>query len=105
MYSWYILSQLSIGIGIGIGSDHVHPVMIMVCTSSDGCFQQDNTLSKSSNHPQLASTVPNKSNRTPIDNLWDVVKLEIPIMDALPANVQELCDAIVLMWTDISKRI
>ncbi len=39
----------------------------------------------------------------PIEHLWDVVEREIRIMDVQPTNLQQLCDAIMSLWTKISE--
>ncbi len=38
-----------------------------------------------------------------IEHLWDVVEREIRIMDVQPTNLQQLRDAIMSIWTKISK--
>ncbi len=38
-----------------------------------------------------------------IEHLWDVVEREIHIMDVQPTNLQQLCDAIMSIWTKISE--
>ncbi len=49
----------------------------------------------------MASTV--KPDFNPIEHLWDVVEREIRIMDVQPTNLQQLCDAIMSIWTKISE--
>ena len=44
----------------------------------------------------MASTDPN-----PIEPLWDVVERDICILNVQPTNVEQLCDAIMLIWTKI----
>ncbi len=39
----------------------------------------------------------------PIEHLWDGVEREIHIMDVQPTNLQQLCDAIMSIWTNISE--
>ncbi len=39
----------------------------------------------------------------PIEHLWDVVEREILIMDVQPTNLQQLRDAIMSIWTNISE--
>ncbi len=36
-------------------------------------------------------------------SIWDVVEREIRIMDVQPTNLQQLCDAIMSIWTKISE--
>ncbi len=38
-----------------------------------------------------------------IEHLWDVVEREILIMDVQTTNLQQLCDAIMTIWTKISE--
>ncbi len=38
-----------------------------------------------------------------IAHLWDGVEREIHIMDVQPTNLQQLCDAIMSIWTKISE--
>ncbi len=38
-----------------------------------------------------------------IEHLWDVVEREISIIDVQPTNLQQLCDAIMSIWTNISE--
>ncbi len=45
----------------------------------------------------MASTV------TRWEHLWDVVEREIRIIDGQPTNLQQLRDAIMLIWTKISE--
>ncbi len=35
----------------------------------------------------------------PIEHIWDAVEWEIRIMDVQPTNLQQLRDAIMLIWT------
>ncbi len=46
---------------------------------------------------------PQSPDLNPIEHLWDVVEREIHIMDVQPTNLQQLRDAILLMWTKISE--
>ncbi len=39
------------------------------------------------------------------DHLWDVVERENRIMDVQPTNLQQLCDAIISIWTKISEEM
>lgn len=39
----------------------------------------------------------------PIENPLDVVEQEIYILGVQPANLQQLCDAIISIWTKISE--
>ncbi len=94
---------------LSIVADHVHPFMT---TSSDD-FQQDNTRHKAQiisdwflehdNEFTLLKWPPQSPDLNPIEHLWDVVEREIHIMDVQPTNLQQLCDAIVSIWTKISE--
>ncbi len=46
---------------------------------------------------------PQSPDLNPIEHLWDVVEREICIMDVQPTNLQQLCDAIMSIWTKISE--
>ncbi len=48
----------------------------------------------------MASTVTRSRS---IEHLWDVVERDIHIMDIQPTNLQQLRDAIMSIWTKISK--
>ncbi len=51
----------------------------------------------------LLKWTPQSPDLNPIEQLWDVVEREIHIMDVQPTNVQQLCDAIMTIWTKISE--
>ncbi len=46
---------------------------------------------------------PQSADLNPIEHLWDVVEREIRIMDVQPTHLQQLRDAIMSIWTKISK--
>ncbi len=46
---------------------------------------------------------PQSPDLNPIEHLWDVVEREIHIMDVQPTNLQQLRDAIMSIWTNISE--
>jgi len=46
---------------------------------------------------------PQSPDLNPIEDLWDVDEQEIRIVDVQLTNLQQLCDAIMLIWTKISK--
>ncbi len=46
---------------------------------------------------------PQSPDLNPIEHLWDVVEREIHIMDVQTTNLQQLCDAIMTIWTKISE--
>ncbi len=84
--------------------------MTTVYTSSDGYFQQDNALCykaqiisdwflEHDNEFTLLQWPPQSPDLNPIKQLWDVVEREICIMDVQPTNLQQLCDAIMSIWT------
>ncbi len=97
-----------------IVADHVHPFMTTVYTSSDGYFQQDNApchkaqiisdwFLEHDNEFTLLKWPPQSPDLNSIEHLWDVVEREIHIMDVQPTNLQQLCDAIMSIWTKISE--
>ncbi len=63
---------------------------------SDWFFEHDNEFT-------LLKWAPQSPDLNPIEHLWDVVEREIHIMDVQPTNLQQLCDAIMLIWTKISE--
>ncbi len=70
-------------------------------------------MSQSSNHLRLVSWTwqwvhftqmsPQSPDLNPIEHLWDVVEREIHIMNVQTTNLQQLCDAIMSIWTKISE--
>ncbi len=99
---------------LSIVADHVHPFMTTVYPSSDGYFQQDNApchkaqiisdwFLEHDNEFTLLKWPPQTPDLNPIEHLWDVVEREIHIMDVQPTNLQQLCDAIMSIWTKISE--
>ncbi len=52
---------------------------------------------------QTADVLGFSSDLNPIEHLWDVVEWEIRIMDVQLTNLQQLCDAIMSIWTKISE--
>ena len=98
---------------LSIVTDHIHPFMTTVYQSSDGYFQQDNV---SCHKAQIISnwflehdvrfTVLKWPPQSPDLNqieLWDIVELEIRLMDVQPIHLQQLRDAIMSIWTKISE--
>jgi len=47
---------------------------------------------------------PQSPDLSPAERLWDVVEQEICIIDMQPTNLQQLHDAIMLIWTKISEK-
>ncbi len=99
---------------LSIVADHVHPFVTTVYPSSDGYFQQDNTpchkaqiisdwFLEHDNEFTLLKWPPLSPDLNPIEHLWDVVEREILIMDVQLTNLQQLCDAIMSIWTKISE--
>ncbi len=99
---------------LSIVADHVHPFMTTVYPSSYGYFQQDhapchkaqiisNWFLEHVNEFTLLKWLTQSPDLNPIEHLWDVVEREIGIMDVQPTNLQQLCDAIMSIWTKISK--
>jgi len=97
-----------------IVADHVHPFMTTVYLSSDVYFLLDNApchkaqiisdcFLEYDNEFTLLKWPPQSPNLNPIENLWNVVEREIRIMDAQPTNLQQLHDAIMSIWTELSE--
>ncbi len=63
---------------------------------SDWFLEHDNEFT-------LLKWPPQSPDLNPIEHLWDVVEREIRIMDVQPANLQQLRDAIMSIWTKISE--
>ncbi len=121
IFSWHTLGPLvpiehclNATAYLSIVGDCVHPFMITVYPSSDGYFQQDNTpchtaqiisdwFLEHDNEFTLLSWPPQSPDINPIEHLWDVVEREIHIMDVQPKNLQQLCDAIMSIWTKVSE--
>ncbi len=99
---------------LSIVADHVHAFMTTVYPSSDDYFQQDNAPCHKAhitsdwflahdNEFTILKWPPRSPDFNSIEQLWDVVKREIHIMDVQPTNLQQLCDAIMSIWTKISE--
>ncbi len=121
IFSWDTLSplvpienRLNATACLSIVADHVYPFMTTVYNSSYGYFQQDNApchkaqiisdwFLKHDNEFTLLKWPRHLSDLNPIEHLWDVVEREILIMDVQPTNLQQLCDAIMSIWTKTSE--
>ncbi len=121
IFSWHTLGllvpieyRLNTTVYLSIFAVHVHPFMTTVYTSSDGYFQQDNAprykaqiisdwFLEHDNEFTLLKWPPQSPDLNPIEQLWDVVEREIHIMDVQTTNLQQLCDAIMSIWTKISE--
>ncbi len=119
IFSWHTLGplvstehRLNTTAYLSIVADHVHPFMTTVCPASDGYFQQDNApchkaqiisdwFLEYDNEFTLLKWPPQSPDLNQIKHLWDVVEREIRIMDVQPTNLQQLCDAIMSIWTKI----
>ncbi len=99
---------------LSIVADHVHPFMITVYPFSDGFFKQDNApchkaqiisdwFLEHDNEFTLLKWPPQPPDLNPKEQLWDVVEWVIRIMDVHLTNLQQLCDAIMSIWTKISE--
>ncbi len=68
-------------------------------------FTQDhqNQFPEHDNEFTLLKWLPQSPDLNPIEHLWDVVEREILIMDVQTTNLQQLCDAIMTIWTKISE--
>ncbi len=121
-YSWHTLGplvpiehRLNATVYLSIVADHVHPFMTTVYHLLM-YFQQDNASCHKAqiisdwfleHDNETMSTLlkwpPQSPDRNPIEHLWDVVEREILIMDVQTTNLQQLCDAIMTIWTKISE--
>ncbi len=88
--------------------------MTTVYPSSDDYFQKDNAqchkaqiisdrFLEHDNELISLKWPPQSPDLNPIEHIWDVVEREIRIMDVQPTNLQQLCDAIMSIWTTISE--
>ena len=88
--------------------------MTTVYPSSDGYFQQDhapchkaqmisNWFLEHDNKFTVLQWPPQSPDLNPIEHLWDVVEQEIRIMDVRSTNPQQLRDAFMSIWTNISE--
>ncbi len=121
IFSWHTLGplvsieyHLNATAYLSIVAEHVRPFMTTVYPSSDGYVQQDNApclkaqiisdwFLEHDNEFTLLKWPPQSPDLNPIEHLWDVVEREIQIMDVQPTNLQQLYDAIMLIWTKISE--
>ncbi len=88
--------------------------MTTVRYTAVGYFQQDNAschkaqiisewFLEHDNEFTLLKWPPQSPDLNPIEHIWDVVERQIRIMDVQPTNLQQLCDAIMSIWTKISE--
>ncbi len=116
IFSWHTLGVLvpiehglNAAVYLSIVADHVHPFMTTVYPSSDGYFQQDNApcdkaqiisdwFLEHDNEFTLLKWPPQSPDLNPIEHLWDVVDVDVQL-----TNLQQLCDAIMSIWTKISE--
>ncbi len=121
IYSWHTLGlllpiehRLNATVYLSIVADHVHPFMTTVYHLLM-YFQQDNAACHKAQiisdwfleHDDeftLLKWPPQSPDLNPIEHLWDVVEREIHIMDVQTTNLQQLCDAIMTIWTKISEQ-
>ncbi len=119
IFSWHTLGPLvpiehclNATAYLSIVADHVlydFSVPIFWCY-----FQQDNAPYHKAqiisdwflvhdNEFTLLKWPPQSPDLNPIEHIWDVVEREIHIIDVQPTNLQQLCDAIMSIWTKISE--
>ncbi len=120
VFSWHTLSplvpiehRLNATVYLSIVADHVHPFMTTVYPSSDASSSRimhrhkaqiiSDWFLEHDNEFTLLKWPPQSPDLNPIEHLWDVVEREIHIMDVQPTNLQQLCDAIMSIWTKISE--
>ena len=81
--------------------------MTTVYPSSNGYFQQHNVPCHKAHAISefiVLKWPPQSSAVNQIEHLWDVVGRDIRIMKVLPTNLQQLCDAIISVWTKVSEK-
>ncbi len=113
IFSWHTLYQMSI-----IETPQPPWVLLLIMSISLWLqwlhFQQDKApchkaqiisdwFLEHENEFTLLKWPPQSPDLNPIEHLQDVVEREIHIMDVQPTNLQQLCDAIVSIWTKISE--
>ncbi len=121
IFSWHTLGSLvpieyclNATAYLSIVADHVHPFMTTVYPSFWCYFQQDNApchnthiildwFLEHDNEFTLLKWAPQSPDLNPIEQLWDVVEREIPIMDVQPTNLQQQHDTIMSIWSKISE--
>ncbi len=108
-----VINHFYVTQGVLYLSDNVHPFMTTVYHLLM-YFQQDNAACHKAQiisdwfleHDDeftLLTRPPQSPDLNPIEHLWDVEEREIHIMDVQPTNLQQLCDAIMTIWTKISE--
>ncbi len=117
IFSWHTLvpieHRLNATAYLSIVADHVHPFMTTVYHLLM-YFQQDNApchkaqiisdwFLEHDNEFTLLKWPPQSPDLNTIEHLWDVVEREILIMDVQTTNLQQLRNAIMSIWTKISK--
>ncbi len=120
IFSWHTLGTLvpiehclNATVYLSIVADHVHPFMttvyhlLMYFQLYNAPCHKDQIISdwflEHDNEFTLLKWPPQSPDLNPIEHLWDVVEREIHIMDVQPTNLQQLCDAIISIWTKISE--
>ncbi len=120
IFSWHTLGplipiehRLNTTDYLSIVSDHVHPFMTTVyhllMTTSSRIMQHVTKLKSSQNgflNMTMSSLYSNDLHSHQISIQWSTFGMwwnEIRIMDVQPINLQQLRDAIMLIWTTISE--
>ncbi len=120
IFSWHTLGllvpikhHLNATVYLSIVADHVHPFMttvyhlLMYFQQDNASCHKDQIISdcflEHDNEFTLLKWPPQSPDLNPIEQLWDVVEREIHIMDVQLTNLQQLCDAIMSIWTNISE--
>jgi len=81
---------------------------------SDGYFQQDNAPCHKAqiisdwslehdNEFTVLKCPPQSPDLNPIEHLWNVVERELRALDVHPTNLNQLQDAVLSIWANISK--
>ncbi len=120
IFSWHTLGllvpiehRLNATAYLSIVADHVHLFMttvyhlLMYFQQDNAACHKDQIISdwflEHDDDFTLLKWPPQPPDLNPIEHLWDVVEREILIMDVQPTNLQQLCDAIMSIWTKISE--
>ncbi len=79
-----------------LNTQHVEP-----WSSSSRATVVEDWFLEHDNEFTLLKCPPQSPDLNPIEHLWDVMEREIHIMDVQPTNLQQLRDAIMIIWSKI----
>lgn len=95
---------------MSIVADYHHPFITEMNPSSDGNFQRDkvacpraqilsNWFLKHDSEFAVLKWPPRPTDFSPAEHLWDMADREIGLTDVQPANLQQLSEDVMSMWT------